>query len=163
MNYNYSQKRHIELLKRSQDLKNQGKSLFLENREEDFELCKCNVAVERHLFLEDRYQVALSMEDFLNRKIDGEELCDRVYEFRSKLSDAVKKFQLELICGSEKIKDFQPDERSKNLNGSNGILTFLFCECDNFMEDYENEEFYASIKNKFLYFQKALNEEQNLF
>jgi hypothetical protein len=99
------------------------------------------------------------MEDFLNRKIDGEELCDRVAVFRSKLRDAVAQFKLELISGSEKIKDFQLDERSKKLNGINGILTFLFCECDNFMEDYENDEFYASIKNKFLDFQKALNEE----
>jgi hypothetical protein len=46
----YNQERHIELLKRSQDFKNQGKNLFLENREEDFELWKYNVAVERHLF-----------------------------------------------------------------------------------------------------------------
>jgi hypothetical protein len=28
----YNQKRHIQLLKRLQDLKNQGKNLFIENR-----------------------------------------------------------------------------------------------------------------------------------
>ena len=50
----YNQKRHIELLKRAQDLKNQGKNLFLENSEEDFELCKYNVAIERHIFWQDQ-------------------------------------------------------------------------------------------------------------
>ena len=67
----YNQKRHIELLKGSQDFKNQGKNLFIENQEEDFELSEYNIAVERHTFWQDRYQVALLMEDFLNRKIDG--------------------------------------------------------------------------------------------
>lgn len=42
----YNKKRHIELVKRSQDLKNQGKNLFLENPEEDSELSKYNIGVE---------------------------------------------------------------------------------------------------------------------
>ena len=46
----YNQKRHIELLKRSQDLKNQRKNLFIENPEEDFELSEYNIAVEEHFF-----------------------------------------------------------------------------------------------------------------
>ena len=153
---------HLELLKRSQDFKNQGKNLFLENREEDFELSKYNAAVAEHIFWQDRYQVALLMEDFLNRKIDGEELCDRVYGLRRKLINACEKFKLEL--GSEEFKDFQPDGRSKKLNG---FLTGLFCECEHFAdksrrklrEDYENHQFYTSIKNGFLKFQKVLNEE----
>ena len=49
----YNQKRHIELLKRSQDLKNQRKNLFLENQEEDFELSEYNIAVEEHIFWQD--------------------------------------------------------------------------------------------------------------
>ena len=47
------------------------------------------------------------MEDFLNKKIDEEELCDRVYEFRRKLINTCEKFNLELISGSEKIKGFK--------------------------------------------------------
>ena len=151
----YNQKRHIQLLKRSQDLKNQGKNLFIENQEEDFELTKYNTAVAEHIFWQDRYQVALLMEDFLNRKIDGEELCGRVYGLRRKLINACEKFKLELTSSSEKIKDFQPDGRSKKLSG---FLTGLYCECEHFDEDYENDEFYTSIKNGFLNFQKALNE-----
>jgi len=90
----------------------------------------------------------------LNRKINGEEFCSRVYGLCSKIINACEKFKLEL--GSEKVKDFQPDVRSKKLSG---FLTDLFCECEHFGEDYENNEFYTSIKNGFLNFQKALNEE----
>jgi hypothetical protein len=58
--------------------------------------------------------------------------------------------------GSGTVKDFQPDVRLKKLSG---FLTGLYCECEHFAEDYENDEFYTSIKNGFLNFQKALNEE----
>jgi len=81
-------------------------------------------------------------------------LCGEVYGLRRKLINACEKFKLEL--GSEKVKDFQPDVRSKKLSG---FLTGLYCECEHFAEDYENDEFYTSIKNGFLKFQKALNEE----
>ena len=152
----YNQKRHRQLLKRWQDLKNQRKNLFLENSEEDFELSEYNIAVEQHIFWQDRYQIALLMEDFLNQKIDGELFCDQVYGFRRKLINTCEKFKLELISSPEKIKDFQPDGRSKKLSG---FLTGCFCYCDDFMEDYENEEFYTWIKNKFSYLQKVLDED----
>ena len=154
----YNQKRHIELLKRSQDLKNQRKNLFIENQEEDFELSEYNIAVEEHVFWQDRDQVALLMENFLNKKIDGELFCDQIYGLRCKLINTCEKFKLELISSSEKIKDFQPDGRSKKLSG---FLTDLYCECEYFAEaeDYQNEEFYDSIKKGFLSYQKALNKE----
>ena len=152
----YNQNRHMELLKRSQDLKKQGKKLFIENQEEGFELSEYNITVEEHIFWQDRYQIVLVMEDFLNRKINGELLCEQVYGLRRKLINTCKQFKLELISSSEKIKNFQPDERSKKLSG---FLTGLYCECEYFDEDYENDEFYTSIKNGFLNFQTALNEE----
>jgi hypothetical protein len=160
----YNQERHIELLKRSQDFKNQGKSFSVENKDEFFELCQYDVALESHIFWEDQYHVDVSMavEDFLNRKIDGEELFILVCAFRRALMDAFDKFQLELISGSEKIKDFQPDKRSPERKGV-AFLDFVFSNCDYFMDDYENDEFYDSIKNEFLDFQKALNEESDLF
>ena len=101
----YNQKRHIELLKRSQDLKNQRKNLFIENQEEDFELSEYNIAVEEHFFWQDRDQVALLMKNFLNKKIDGELFCDQVYGLRRKLINTCEKFNLELISRSEKMKD----------------------------------------------------------
>jgi len=111
----YNQKKHIELLKRSKDLKNQRKNLFIENREEDLELSEYNIAVKEYIFWQDRYQVALSMENFLNRKIDGKELCGRVYGLRRKLINTCEKFTLELSSG--KVKDFKPDGKSKKLCG----------------------------------------------
>ena len=150
----YNQKRHRQLLKRSQDLKNQRKNLFIENQEEDFELSEYNIAVEEHIFWQERYNLALSIADFLNGKIDGEELCNIVYGLRNKLRKRVKKFQVDLI--SEKIKDFQPEEGSNELSG---FLTGCFCCCEDFMENYENEEFYTSIKNGFLNLQKVLDED----
>ena len=70
-------------------------------------------------------------------------MCGRIYGLRRKLINACEKLKLEL--GSGKVKDFQPDIR--------GFLTGLYCECEHFDEDYENEEFYTSIKNGFLNFQ----------
>jgi hypothetical protein len=80
------------------------------------------------------------MEDFLNRKIDGKELCGRIYGLRRKLINICEKFPLELSSG--KVKDFQSDVRSKKLNV---FFTGLYCECEHFAEDYENDEFYNSI------------------
>ena len=84
-----------------------------------------------------------------NRKIDGEKFCDR-----RELMNRYDKFLLELSSG--KVKDFQPDPRSKKLSG---FLDGLFCYCDDFMEDYENDQFSNAMQNGFLNFQKALNEE----
>ena len=152
----YNQKRHIQLLKLSQDLDNQGKNFVKENREEYLELSNYNIAVQHHILWQGRYQISLSMEDFLKRKINGEELCDRVYGLRRNLINKCEKFNMELTSGSEKIQAFQPDERSKKLSS---FLTGFYCQCEHFEEDYENDEFYNSIQNGFLNFQKALNEE----
>ena len=120
----YNQKRHIELLKLSQDLQNQGTSLYKENPEEYLELYNYLNAVENHILWQDRYQISLSMEDFLNRKIDGEEFCDRVDELRNSLINKSNKYHLELTSGSKKIKAFQPDERSKKLSDQKSLVVF---------------------------------------
>lgn len=57
---------------------------------------------------------------------------------------------------AELMQDFQPDPRSKKLSG---FLGGLFCYCDDFMENYENDQFSDAMQNGFLNFQKALNEE----
>lgn len=46
----YNQQRHIQLLKRSQDFKDQGKSFYKESLEESLELSIYNVAVEQNIF-----------------------------------------------------------------------------------------------------------------
>lgn len=150
----YNQQRHIQLLKRSQDFKNQGKSFYKESPEESLELSNYNVAVQHHLFWEQRFKVSKLMQDFLHRKIDGEEFSSSVFGLRRNLRIAYDQFILELSAG--KVKDFQPDPRTKKLSG---FLTGLFCYCDEFMEDYKNDEFLTAMQNGFLNFQKALNEE----
>jgi len=150
----YNQQRHVQLLKRSQDFNNQGKSFYKESPEESSELSSYKVAVQHHLFWEQRFKVSKLMQDFLNRKINGQEFCDRVFGLRRNLMIACDQFLVQLVAGE--VKDFQPDPRSKKLSG---FLTGLFCYCDDFMEDYENDEFSNAMQNGFLNFQKALNEE----
>ena len=65
-----------------------------------------------------------------------------------------EQFLVQLSVGE--VKDFQPDPRSKKLSG---FLGGLFCYCDDFMEDYENDQFSDAMQKGFLNFQKALNEE----
>lgn len=94
------------------------------------------------------------MQDFLNRKIHGQEFASRVFGLRRNLMNASDQFLVQL--GAGEVKDFQPDSRSKKLCG---FLTGLFCECNHFMEDYQNPQFSNSIQNGFLNFQKALDED----
>lgn len=46
----YRKERHKQLVIRSRDLKNQGKTLFRENREEYSELLGYEIAVEEQIF-----------------------------------------------------------------------------------------------------------------
>jgi hypothetical protein len=46
----YNQQKHIQLLKRSQDFKNQGKSFYKQSTEKSLELSHYNAAVEQHIF-----------------------------------------------------------------------------------------------------------------
>ena len=87
------------------------------------------------------------MENFINKTINGKKLCNEVDSLRRKLIDSCQKFNWKL--GLEKLKDFQPDERSKKFSE---FLTSLYSECESFDEDYENDEFYTFIKNEFLKF-----------
>ena len=89
------------------------------------------------------------MEKFLNGTIDGEEFSDSFLELRRKLIYTCDEFISELV--SEKLKNFQPDVKSA---GFGSLISFL-----RFEEDYDNKEFYDSIKNCFLKLQKILDEE----
>ena len=150
----YNQRRYIELLKRSEDLKNLGKSLYEESKDEYLELSKYEGAIQSYLYWKSRTLFVLLMEKFVNRIISGEEFSDSFLELRQRLIYECDGFLKEL--GSEKLKDFQLDPRSY---GFGSLISFLRAECDNFSEDYQNEEFYDSIKDCFLKLQKALNEE----
>ena len=150
----YNQKRHIELLKHSQDLKNQRKNLFIENQEEYFELSKYNIAVEEHIFWENRFEVASLIQTFLNQEINAEEFHDSVFGLRRNHIDKCGKFLSKLVSGE--IKEFLPNKESYKLKG---FLSSLYFECEHFEMNWDEETFYNSIRNGFLKFQKILNEE----
>ena len=101
----YNQQRHIQLLKRSQDFKDQGKSFYKESPEESLELSSYNAAVEENIFWQQRYKVAELMQDFLNRKIDGQKFCGRVFGLRRNLMIASDKFLIQLGAYRQLIKE----------------------------------------------------------
>ena len=153
----YNQKRYIELLKRSEDLKNLGKSFYQESEDEYLELSEYGGAIGSYLNWKSRTLFVLLMEKFVNKIISGEEFSNSFLGLCQRLIYECDGFLKEL--GSEKLKDFQLDPRDPRSDGFGNLISFLRAECDNFSEDYQNEEFYDSIKDCFLELQKALNEE----
>lgn len=91
------------------------------------ELFSYNVAVEENSYWQQRYKVAELMQDFLNRRIDGQEFCDRAFGLRRNLMIATDEFLIQL--DTREVKYFQPDPRSKKLSVSD-FLTSLFCYCE---------------------------------
>lgn len=153
---NYNSTRHFELLKRYQDLKKQGKHLYFENEKEYLELCEYKAALQEHVFWKHRRQFALLMENFINGIIDGEKFSDNFSVLYRKTLDAHNGLKIDF----ERLKDFQPDVRSK---GFGGLISFLRAECDNFEEDYDNDEFFDSIKEIWFKLQEALDKELDSF
>ena len=149
----YQKERHIHLLNLFEALKKEGKHMFRENRADYLELADYNAMVEEQIFWERRFEVQSLLEDFLLGKSDGEKLCNQISSLRRELIIACETFQSELILGSESVKNFQPDKKAKK---PNGFLTGLFCRCEDFEDDYQNDKFYNSIKIGFLNFQEAI-------
>ena len=65
----YNKKRHIELLKRLQDLKNQGKSFYQESKDEYLELSKYEGAIQSYIYWKSRtlFLFVLLLEKFVNK------------------------------------------------------------------------------------------------
>ena len=154
MTYTYNQIKHIELLKRSQDFKNQGKSFEQESPKEYLELLSYDIVVHETIVLQQRSKIQKLMQDFLDKKIDGEDFCSNVFGLRRTCMIAGDQFLVQLAAGE--VENFQPDSR---VSQCSGFLDSLFCYCDDFMEDYENDQFITTMQNGFLNFQEALNEE----
>ena len=150
----YNQERHRKLIKRSQYFKNQGQFFNRESPDEYLEFCKYQATIQSYIDWKSRRQLLSLMEKFVDRIISGEEFSDSFLGLRQKLRYKCDGFLEEL--GSGKLKDFQLDLRSTRFGS---LISFLRAECDNFSEDYQNKEFYDSIKDCFLKLQKALNDE----
>lgn len=151
---NYSLERHIELLNHEKEFASQNKFFFDENQAEFFELCTYNIAVENHIFWENRFEVASLMESFLKKEINAEEFHDSVFGLRRNHLAKCNKFRSRLVSGE--IKEFCPNKKSIKLQG---FLSSLYFECEDFEMNFDEEPFYNSIRNGFLKFQKILKEE----
>ena len=71
----YNKIRHLELLRRFLDFKNQGKNiydLYLENRDEYTELQEYRCALYHYIFWKSKEQFVLLMENLVNDSIDME-------------------------------------------------------------------------------------------
>lgn len=94
------------------------------------------------------------MQTFLNKEITAEEFHGSVFGFRRNYLDKRDKFLSKLVSGE--IKEFSPNKESYKLKG---LLSSLYSICDDAGYEEDAEEFYDSIQNGFLKFQKILNEE----
>lgn len=153
---NYNQNRHLELLKRSQDFEKLGKIFSKEDFKNYLEFLKYQGAIDEYIFWKNRSKFGSLLKTFLNRIIEG-------LKFDNDLSILVKEIENifnEIISelDSEKFQDFNPDVR---LIGFGNLISFLKSECDNFYPDYDDEDFYQSMKDCFLKLQEVLDEEKD--
>lgn len=92
---------------RLQDLKNQGKNLFIENPEEDSELSKYNIAIEEQIVLTRRKDFVLLMKNFINNIIDFEEFETAFSLLYSETRKEYNMFKIDL----KQIEKFHPSPR----------------------------------------------------
>ena len=125
-----------------------------ENPKKVLELSEYSANISQHIVWENRFEIASVMEDFLSKKIDAHEFHDSVFGLRRKHLEKWTRFLSKLV--SEEIKAFCPKKDAHKLKG---FLSSLYFECEHFETNFDEAEFYTSIENGFLNFQKALNEE----
>ena len=102
-------------MKRCQYLNNWVKNLFMENQEEAFESSEHVIAIEYLIFWYDRDQIALLMENFLDKKLLINYFAITSMNLGVSWEMDVKNLELILSSNSKKIKNFKPNGRAKNL------------------------------------------------
>ena len=149
----YNKERHKQLVIRSQDLKNQGKNLFLENPEEDSELSKYNIAVEEQVFWTHREDFFLVMKNFLDNILDFDEFETAFSLLYRKTREEVDMFIIDL----KQIEKFQPSTRSYRFAS---FIAAIFREFEEVEDEYCTEqEVKDFVKEVYLKFQNFLTEE----
>jgi len=143
----YNKERHKQLVIRSQDLKNQGKNLFLENPEEDSELSKYNIAVEEHVFWTHRENFVLIMKNFLDNILDFDEFETAFSLFYKKVRKEVNMFKIDL----EQIEKFQPSTRSYRFAS---VISSIYRQFEEVEDEYCTEQEVKNyVKEAYLKFQ----------
>ena len=144
----YNKERHKQLVIRSQDLKNQGKNLFLENPEEHSELSKYNIGVEEQVFWTHRENFVLIIKNFLDNILDFDEFESAFSLFYEEVRKEVNMFKIDL----EQIDKFQPSTRSYRFASVIGSIYRQFEEVeDEYCTEQEVKDY---VKEAYLKFQK---------
>ena len=128
----YNKIRHLELLKRFLDFKNQGKDLYTENRDEYMELQEYRCALYHHIFWKSKEQFVLLMENYTHNSIDFEHFeiaFSRLWKETMKVYDT---FEIDL----KKLKNFELDPRS---DGFGSLVTSVYRQFE-VLEDEECTE-----------------------
>ena len=149
----YKKERHKQLVIRSQDLKNQGKNLFLENPEEYSELLDYEIAIEEQVFWTHRENFVLIMKNFLDNILDFDEFESAFSLFYEEVRKEVNMFKIDL----EQIDKFQPSTRSYRFASVIGSIYRQFEEVED--EYCTEQEVKYYVKEAYLKIQKYLNEE----
>lgn len=144
----YNKERHKQLVIRSGDLKNQGKTLFRENPEEYSELLDYEIAVEEQIFWTNRGEFFLVMKDFLDNIINFDEFETAFTLLYHKTREEFDMFVIDL----KQIENFQPSTRSDRFAG---YINAIFREFEAVEDEYCTEqEVKYYVKKAYLKFQK---------
>lgn len=113
---NFNKTRYIELLKKKELLKNEGTSLFDENRGENVELLSYGVILENQIYYNQKAEYIFLIEEYLRESAgeDGARLF--VWEFFKifkKDNEALEVLEKEILQqGIQKLATFQIDPKS---------------------------------------------------
>ena len=144
----YNKERHKQLVIRSRDLKNQGKTLFRENPEEYSELLDYQIAVEEQIFWTNRGEFFLVMKNFLDNIINFDEFETAFTLLYHKIREEFDMFVIDL----KQIEKFQPSTRSDRFAG---YINAIFREFEAVEDECCTEqEVKYYVKEAYLKFQK---------
>jgi len=163
---NFDKTRYIELLKKEEILKNEGTSLFNENREEDLELLSYGVILENQIYYNRKAEYIFLVKEYLreNAGEDGARLF--VWEFFKifkKDNKAFKILEKEILQqGIPKLATFWIDPKSTEFSA---LINQIVSSCEFLTFDPEDtygmtlDQFRDSIQKIYFKIQKILNEE----
>jgi len=143
----YNKIRHLQLLKRFLDLKNKGKDLYTENRDDYMELLYYRSRLEDHIFWTNRKQFVLLMNNLIYGLIDMKKFEITFSRLWNETFRADSAFEMNLKL----IENLQLDPRS---DGFGSFITAVFRQFE-ILEDEECTE--QDVKN---YVQNTLREIQ---
>ena len=128
----YNKIRHLELLRRFLDFKNQGKDLYTENRDEYMELQEYRCALYHHIFWTRRKEFVLCMKTYVHDSIDFEQFEIDFSKLWWKSMKEDKALQIDL----KGLKNFELDPKS---DGFGSFITAVFRQFE-VLEDEECTE-----------------------